>query len=77
MHIPTLSHTCSHGGFRPGAKAAIGEEMSAQLRAISTVANWRLERGVWTSPGAGDIRRCRAACERLVLLGGESEDEER
>lgn len=51
--------------------------MSAQLRAISTVANWRLERGVWTSPGAGDIRRCRAACERLVLLGGESEDEER
>ncbi len=71
--VPMLSH----GGFRPAAKAACGEEMDAQLRAVSVVANWRLERGIWTSPGAGDIRRCRAACERLVLLGGPGADLER
>ena len=58
----------SHGGFLTGAKAALGEAMSAQLRAISTVANWRLERGIWTSPGAGDSRRCRSSCERLLML---------
>ncbi|KAG1677963.1 hypothetical protein FOA52_001381 [Chlamydomonas sp. UWO 241] len=67
----------SHGGFRPAAKAATGDSMGAQLRAVSQVANWRLERGIWTSPGAGDIRRCRAACERLVLLGGEGAEAER
>ena len=36
----------SHGGFRPAAKAACGDEMSAQLRALTTVANHRLERGM-------------------------------
>ena len=43
---------------------------------VSKVANHRLERGIWTSPGAGDIRRCRAACERLVLLGDAGRQEE-
>ena len=36
----------SHGGFRPAAKAACGDAMSAQLRALTTVANHRLERGM-------------------------------
>ena len=35
-----------HGGFRPAAKAACGDAMSAQLRALTTVANHRLERGM-------------------------------
>ena len=65
----------SRGGFLLGAKAAVGEAMSAQLRAISTVANWRLERGIWTSPGAGDWRRCRAACERMILVSESLQDE--
>ena len=65
----------SHGGFLSGAKAAVGDAMSAQLRAISTVANWRLERGIWTSPGAGDWRRCRAACERLLLVSEVLQDQ--
>lgn len=44
---------------------------------MSTVASWRLERGIWTSPGAGDLRRAVAACERLVMMassevGGQS-----
>ena len=43
----------SHGGFRPAAKAACGDQMSAQLSAVSRVANHRLERGIWTSPGGG------------------------
>ncbi|KAG2495265.1 hypothetical protein HYH03_006538 [Edaphochlamys debaryana] len=69
--------TGSHGGFRAAAKAAAGEEMSAALAAIGKVAAWRLERGIWTSPGAGDLRRCVASAERLVLLAGERCPEER
>lgn len=63
---------------RAAAKAAAGEEMEAAVAAISKVAAWRLERGIWTSPGAGDLRRARAATERLVLLQqGDSAPEER
>ncbi|KAG2454751.1 hypothetical protein HYH02_000586 [Chlamydomonas schloesseri] len=67
----------SHGGFRSAAKLATGEEMSAALAAIAKVAAWRLERGIFTSPGAGDMRRARAACERLVLLAADRYPEER
>ncbi|GIL77166.1 hypothetical protein Vretimale_3164 [Volvox reticuliferus] len=67
----------SHGGFRSAAKAAMGDDVSAALAAIGKVAAWRLERGIWTSPGAGDLRRALAACERLVLLAGEQYPEER
>ncbi|GLC60253.1 hypothetical protein PLESTB_001591100 [Pleodorina starrii] len=67
----------SHGGFRSAAKAAMGDDVSAALAAIGKVAAWRLERGIWTSPGAGDLRRARAACERLVLLAGDQYPEER
>lgn len=35
---------------------------------MAKAAKHRLQRGIWTSPGAGDIRRAVAACERLVLL---------
>lgn len=39
--------------IRGAAKAALGAEVSAALRAISATAQHRLERGIWTSPGAG------------------------
>ena len=35
---------------------------------MARAAEHRLRRGIWTSPGAGDIRRATSACERLVLL---------
>jgi len=63
----------SHGGFLAAAKAAVDRDTSDALRAITVVANHRLERGIWTSPGAGDIRRSLAACERLVLLDSAAE----
>lgn len=48
----------SSGGFRAAAKAALGSgEMTAALRAVSATAAHRLQRGIWTSPGAGDINR--------------------
>jgi hypothetical protein len=50
----------------------LDEEVTAAMRAISVVANHRLERGIWTSPGAGDLRRSIAAAEKLVLLVGSS-----
>jgi hypothetical protein len=60
---------CPKGGFRGAAKSALGsDEVSAEVRAISATAAHRLQRGIWTSPGAGDLRRCVAACERLVML---------
>lgn len=62
---------------RSAAKAAAGEEMEAAVAAVSKVAAWRLERGIWTSPGAGDLLRARAASERLVMLLGDKEHEER
>jgi hypothetical protein len=52
------------------AQVLLDEEVTATMRAISVVANHRLERGIWTSPGAGDLRRAIAACEKLVLLVG-------
>ncbi len=38
------------------------------LQAISRVAEHRLARGIWTSPGAGDLRRALAAAQRLAIL---------
>lgn len=58
----------SWGGFRAAAKAALGQGVSATVQAVSQAAASRIERGVSTSPGAGDIRRATAATERLVLL---------
>ena len=39
-------------------------------QAINRTARHRLERGIFTSPGAGDIRRAVVACERLARKGG-------
>lgn len=50
----------------PGVHARTDGLKPAQ--AVSRAAQHRLRRGIWTSPGAGDIRRAIAACERLVLL---------
>ena len=57
-----------NGGFTSAAKAFLQGGEDAELEAIARTARHRLERGIWTSPGAGDIRRALAACERLVLL---------
>ena len=41
---------------------------NAELQAISRVAEHRLERGIFTSTGGGDLRRALAAAERLAIL---------
>ena len=45
------------GGFRDAALCLLEGAESAELQAISRVAEHRLARGIWTSPGAGDLRR--------------------
>ncbi|EFN51564.1 expressed protein [Chlorella variabilis] len=71
----------SGGGFADAASVFLEGESDAAMQArgggaggeapaISRTARHRLERGIWTSPGGGDIRRALAACERLVLLCG-------
>ncbi|PRW20351.1 hypothetical protein C2E21_9056 [Chlorella sorokiniana] len=62
----------SSGGFASAASVFLEGEQDGEMEAISRTAKHRLERGIWTSPGAGDIRRAVAACERLVLLCGEA-----
>lgn len=68
----------SGGGFLAAALAALntGEE-DAATTAIARTAAHRLARGVWTSSGAGDLRRARAAAERLVALLGDAAPRER
>lgn len=66
------SHDPYGGGFVGAAKTFLSGAESAESEAIARAAVHRLERGVWTSPGAGDIRRAMAACERLVLLHSQS-----
>jgi len=58
------------GGFLSIAASLLGgdEGQDAATVAISRTAAHRLARGIWTSSGGGDVRRARAACERLVLL---------
>jgi len=58
----------SHGGFKSAAKIAMFGDGDAELEAISRFAKYRLQRGIYTSTGAGDLRRALAACERLVLI---------
>jgi hypothetical protein len=63
---------------RGAAKAALGsDDISAALRAVSATAAHRLSRGIWTSPGGGDLVRAIAAAEKLVMMVGEEEPEER
>ena len=71
---PLLPRAASHttGGFGPMAAGLLGladaRAASAELVAIGRAASHRLERGVFTSPGAGDGRRALAAARRGVLL---------
>lgn len=60
------------GGFAGAAQVALEGEADATMQAIARTAKHRLERGIWTSPGAGDLRRAKAACERLVLIAGDT-----
>lgn len=59
------------GGFGAACRQFLEGADSAELEAINRTAFHRLERGIWTSPGAGDIRRSLAACERMVVLNTE------
>lgn len=62
------------GGFAGAAAAFLDGAESAEAEAIARTARHRLERGIWTSPGAGDLRRALAAAERLAILRGAPED---
>lgn len=66
------THSCfeSHLNIQP-------PNLAHQVRAISATAAHRLQRGIWTSPGAGDLRRCIGACERLVMMVGDEQPRER
>ena len=53
---------------RGAAMDALEGPASVHLQAVARAAEHRLKRGIWTSPGAGDVRRAVAAAERLVLI---------
>ncbi|CAG9463334.1 unnamed protein product [Pedinophyceae sp. YPF-701] len=63
--------TGAQGGFEAAARTALEGDDDATTEAISRFAKYRLKRGIYTSTGAGDLRRCVPACERLVLLCGD------
>uniref|UniRef100_A0A061S4C7 Protein SirB1 N-terminal domain-containing protein n=1 Tax=Tetraselmis sp. GSL018 TaxID=582737 RepID=A0A061S4C7_9CHLO len=67
----------SYGGFDDAARAAVDGMQSAEMEAIARTAAHRLSRGIWTSPGAGDLRRARAAAERICMLVGDERPSER
>lgn len=67
----------SSGGFRDAAVNILQGAATAELKAIAQAAAHRLERGIWTSPGAGDLRRAVAASERLATVFGNSHPRER
>jgi hypothetical protein len=68
----------SRGGWPAAARTFLDGSDSAEMEAIARTAAHRLSRGIWTSPGAGDISRAIAAAERLVILrGGSCPDERR
>jgi hypothetical protein len=56
------------GGFAAAAAAFLDGGGSAEFEAVARAARHRLERGIHTSPGGGDLRRALAAQERLVVL---------
>ncbi|CAM6084071.1 unnamed protein product [Calypogeia fissa] len=61
----------SHGPFESLFNAPSSERGSEVARARA--AQYRLQRGIWTSTTFGDLRRALAASERLVILGDEYE----
>ena len=60
------------GGFMAAAAALTTRRAAATAgeEAIARTAKHRLSRGIWTSTGAGDLVRAKAAVERLALLCG-------
>lgn len=64
--------TCYGSGFSSAAKAALNGQSasgeSAYIEAISRAAAHRLRRGIWTTTGGGDIKRCISTCEVKVLV---------
>lgn len=64
----------SHGmgmgimGPAPGPSSTANYQRSGAELAAARAAQYRLQRGIWTSTGFGDIRRALAVSERLVLL---------
>ena len=58
------------GGFELAAEAltAPADEGRSALDAVAAAAAHRLARGIFTSPGAGDVRRALSAARRAVLL---------
>ncbi|GMH45123.1 hypothetical protein BSKO_13080 [Bryopsis sp. KO-2023] len=65
------------GGFRGAVAMLVDGEMSSDLEAISRTAKHRLERGIFTTTGGGDVRRAVIACERLAMLCGDTHPMER
>eukprot|EP00899_Mesostigma_viride_P013612 jgi/Mesvir1/22251/Mv14385-RA.1 len=49
-------------------------DTSGMAVAAARASQWRMNRGIWTSQGGGDMRRCIAACERLIYLFDEPRD---
>lgn len=66
----------SGGGFLDAASRLLTTTEMA-LDAMARAAEYRLQRGIFTSTGAGDLRRCVAAAERLVLICGDERPFER
>lgn len=65
------------GGFPAAARTLLDGSENAEIEAIARTARHRLSRGIWTSPGAGDLSRAIAASERLVIIGGKNNPYER
>lgn len=51
--------------------------IASDLDAIARTAKHRLDRGIFTTTGAGDLRRAVITCERLVMLCGDTHPQER
>lgn len=56
----------ANGGFANAAQVWLEGEDSAELQAIAMTARHRLERGIWTSPGAGELGRNSGGMYRLA-----------
>ena len=60
----------AHGGFAGAARARLEGAATAEALCVNRAAEHRLERGIFTSTSAGDLRRAVASSERLVLVLG-------
>ncbi|XP_058080031.1 uncharacterized protein LOC131228185 isoform X2 [Magnolia sinica] len=65
---------CVGQGTAKGGSFKSSNTLSGLEFASAKAAQHRLGRGVWTSVHFGDMRRALAACERLILLGCDSQE---